>query len=152
MPLHRRRRITLIDIIPRLTPHPPVIHLPRRERQTKTPVDKERDQKPDGVRDVVETLDAHGGRDAQRVEEPVQVGRDGDDVRREGARVEAVQEVVRGVRVAGVEGRDGQVAPVDDVVVAHEDAADGGEEDLVGGEEVDEDRCRGEEVPGADGY
>lgn len=121
----------LIDIIPRLAPHPPIVHLLRRECQAKAPVDEERDQKAHRVRDVVEPLDPGRRGHAQRVEEAVEVGRDGDDVRRERAQVEAVQEVVGFRGVSRVQGGNYQVAAVDDVVIADEDAPDRGQEDLV---------------------
>lgn len=144
------RRIKHINIILRLLPPPRLLHPFNWENVADCSVTQKCNDQPSGICNVIVPLYRHRRLHAHLVEEPIEVRRHRDDVHRECTKVPPAKEVILCLWVHGVQVWDAELAATDEVVVADKDSCDGGEEDLVGGEEVDEDGCRREEIPGAD--
>lgn len=99
----------------------------------------ERKREPDRIGEVVRFLNPCASGDSKLMQESIEVGSHCDDVYSEGSKVEPFPERVRAFRTRSVEFVDSEEAAAEKVVVAYEDPGDGGEEDLVRGQEGYED-------------
>lgn len=129
--------LLLPHIVPRLAP--PGLDQRGREEPAQDPKHAARNEQADPVGKVVEPRDADGGGNAHVVEEAVEVGDDAEDVGNVGADVPAVGVVVDAFFGWRKGVGDCDVAAANQIVVDQEDAGDGGEKDLVRGQERDKD-------------
>lgn len=127
------------NIIPRFPPLPPRNRQIGRTIPARRPINSRTNHEPNRIREVVRPGNTNRCFDAYVIQKPVEIGNDADQVCKVGAPVSAVEVVVDAHRRGVVEIGDVEVAACDEVIVAKEHAGNSGEEDLVGGEEGDED-------------
>lgn len=139
------RHARVPDLVPDL--HPPIARRRHREEPAQQVVCPARHDEAAEEVEVVQVRRPLGHLLPNRPDEPDDVDQDPADVRRVPAPGEPKGVVVGGAGPGGVQVADLKVALADEVVVADDDAGDGGEEDGVGGEVGGEVVGGGEEVP-----